>query len=90
MENKICCVTGHRPVYFPWNYYDFNCNAHQEYIESMACHVYELIHEEDFNYFICGGAIGVDTDFAETIINMRNREFDYIKLEIAAPCKIKI
>lgn len=87
MKNKICCVTGHRPFHFPWNYNNSYCGAHQEYAESMACHIYQLITKKGFDYFICGGAIGVDSDFAETVIDMRNQEFDHIKLEIAVPCQ---
>lgn len=87
MNKKVCCVTGHRPNNFPWNYKDKESASHQEYIEAMACYIDWYIHKHNVNYFICGGAIGVDTDFAEMIIEFRDKVYSEIQLEIAVPCK---
>ena len=87
MEMKVCCVTGHRPNGFPWNYSDYACDSHQEYLGAMACYVHWFIHKHGYNYFICGGALGVDTDFAEIVIGLRDNVFNDIQLEIAVPCK---
>ena len=87
MEKKVCCVTGHRPKDFLWNYKRTFCSKHQEYLESMSCFIDLYIRKFGYNYFICGGAIGVDTDFAEIVIGLRDRVYDHIKLEIAAPCR---
>lgn len=27
---KTCCLTGHRPKGFPWNYADKNCEEHKK------------------------------------------------------------
>ena len=87
MEKKVCCVTGHRTKDFLWNYKRTFCSKHQEYLESMSCFIDLYIRKFGYNYFICGGAIGVDTDFAEIVIGLRDRVYDHIKLEIAAPCR---
>lgn len=86
-ELKICSVTGHRPGGFPWNYENKECNEHKEYLQTMAQTIEDLITEGKYNYFIAGGAIGVDTDFAETVIFLRDTKYPYIKLEIAVPCE---
>lgn len=82
MNKKVCCVTGHRPNNFPWNYKDKESASHQEYIEAMACYIDWYIQKHNVNYFICGGAIGVDTDFAEMIIEFRDNVYSEIQLEI--------
>lgn len=91
MENKglTCCVTGHRPKGFPWDYSDTECASHQEYLEAMACYVGEAIRKGGVVNFIAGGAIGADTDFAETVLEFRDHVYDHIRLEIAVPCKGK-
>lgn len=55
---KVCCVTGHRPQGFPWDYYDTESVSYQEYIESMACFVGEAIRKQKVNYFIAGEQSG--------------------------------
>lgn len=87
MEKTICCAIGHRPNGFPWNYRDINDARYMEYKESMACYIDLYIRKHRSNYFICGGAIGVDMDFAETVIDIRDNVYDDICLEIAAPCR---
>lgn len=67
---KTCCVTGHRPKGFSWNYYDVDCLEHQSYLLEIATKIKELI-DEGYSHFISGGAIGVDMDFAETIIYIK-------------------
>lgn len=86
-QYKICAVTGHRPGGFPWDYQNKECNEHKEYLQTMEQTIEKLITEQGFNYFIAGGAIGVDTDFAETVIRLRDSKYPFIKLEIAVPCE---
>ena len=85
-KHKTCCVTGHRPSGFPWNYNDKNCAEHKEYLQTMLSLLDSLIREEGYDFFICGGAIGVDTDFAETVLSLKEK-YPHIKLEIAVPCE---
>lgn len=82
MEKKICCVIGHYPKDFPWNYDDNDCNSHQEYIEAMSAYTDWFIRKHGFNHFIFGSAPGVDTDFAETIIEFRDNVYPEIQIEI--------
>ena len=84
---KICGVKGHRQMGFPWDYNDKECNAHKDYLETMERLITKYIEEKGYNYFIAGGAIGVDTDFAETVLRLRDTKFPHIKLEIAVPCQ---
>lgn len=82
---KTCCVTGHRPKGFSWNYYDVDYLEHQRYLMEMATKIKELI-DDGYTHFISGGAIGVDMDFAETIIYIKEMYEPEITLEIAVPC----
>lgn len=83
---KICCLTGHRPGGFPWDYNDKTCAEHHEYLTALRDMVLDLINNQGYNYFISGGAIGADQDFAELIIELRDTVYPHIKLEIAVPC----
>lgn len=86
-QYKICAVTGHRPNGFPWDYNNKECNEYKDYLQTMEETIEKLINEQGYNYFIAGGAIGVDTDFAETVIRLREYKYPNIKLEIAVPCE---
>ena len=80
---KICCVTGNRPQKFPWKYGERK--AHKKYLVEMIRQIENLI-ESGYNYFISGGAIGVDIDFAEAVLQVKSQHKD-IMLEIAVPCR---
>lgn len=82
---KICALTGHRPKGFPWNYRDKSCKEQKEYLKLLEDTIIELIEKDGFNYFISGGAIGADQDFAEIVIKLKKR-YPHIQLEIAIPC----
>lgn len=85
-KGLTCCVTGHRPNGFPWDYTDTECASHQEYLEAMACYMDEIVHKHGVTHFIAGGAIGVDTDFAEIALDLRDNVYDFLTVEIAVPC----
>ena len=85
MELKICALTGHRPKGFPWNYRDKDCKEQKEYLKMLEDTIIELIEKDGFNYFIFGGAIGADLDFAEIVINLKIY-YPHIRLEITVPC----
>ena len=80
---KTCCVTGNRPQKFPWKYGEGK--AHKKYLVEMAGQIEKLI-ESGYTYFISGGAIGVDMDFAEAVLQVKKQHKDII-LEIAVPCR---
>lgn len=79
---KICCVTGSRPQNFPWKYGEGE--QYERYLSDLLEKAEELI-EDGVTYFISGGSIGVDMDFAEIILELK-RKYPFIKLEIAVPC----
>ena len=81
--DKICCVTGNRPQKFPWKYGEGK--AHKKYLVEMTRQIEKLI-ESGYTYFISGGAIGVDMDFADAVLQAKKRHKD-IMLEIAVPCR---
>lgn len=79
----ICCVTGNRPQKFPWEY---GCGDEmKKYHSDMNGIVKDLI-EQGYNYFLSGGALGVDQDFAETVLSLK-AIYPKIRLEIAVPCR---
>lgn len=82
---KTCCLTGHRPKGFPWNYEDKNCEEHKLYLAALREKIINLI-SNDYKHFIAGGALGADSDFAEIIIELRDSVYPDITLEIAIPC----
>ena len=81
--DKICCVTGNRPQKFPWKYGEGK--VHMKYLVGMTRQIENLI-ESGYNYFISGGAIGVDTDFADAVLQAKKQN-KAILLEIAVPCR---
>lgn len=83
---KTCCVTGHRPNGFLWNYNDKNCEEHKKYLKTIFDKIRNLVENEKCENFISGGALGVDMDFAEIVIVLRDHLYPQIKLEIAVPC----
>lgn len=82
---KTCCLTGHRPKGFPWDYADKKCMKHKSYLVLLREKVVELI-SEGYSRFISGGALGADSDFAEIVIDLRECAYPDITLEIAVPC----
>jgi len=79
----ICCVTGHRPEKFPFRYGE-DTELHAKYLECLAEEIKKLALE-GCTHFITGGARGVDSDFAEAVIELRDTQFGNIKLEAALP-----
>lgn len=81
---KTVCVTGHRPAKLPWKYKKEGPD-YDEYIESLACCVAEYI-DDGYDHFISGMALGVDMDFAEIVLGLKNEYGLNISLECAVPC----
>lgn len=82
---KTCCLTGHRPKGFPWDYADKKRTEHKSYLALLREKVIELI-ADGYTHFISGGALGADSDFAEIVIDLRDSAYPDISLEIAVPC----
>jgi uncharacterized phage-like protein YoqJ len=69
-----CCFTGHR--FLPRS---FNSKRLQEAIEAMI--------EKGVDTFICGGALGFDTEAAIEVLKLKKKKYKEIKLHIYAPCQ---
>lgn len=80
---KTCCCTGHRPKGFPFEY-GVNKPKHTAYLKTLEEKTELAITEYGITNFISGMALGVDQDFAETVLKLRN-DFP-ITLECAIPC----
>lgn len=80
---KTLCVTGHRPEGLPWktNVEDIKCT---QFISTLKDYLSFAINNE-YTHFIAGGALGIDTLFALTVIDLK-QTYPFITLEIAIPC----
>jgi len=83
-KEKTCCCTGHRPKGFLWNYYDKNQSSQQKYLQTLRGLILSVI-QRGATHFISGGALGVDMDFTEIVLELRKQN-PAITLEIAVPC----
>lgn len=80
---EFCCCTGHRPKGFPFEYGNDE-KRHKEYLNALEEKIKLVIFDYGITNFISGMALGVDLDFAEIILKLRD---DYnLKLECAVPC----
>lgn len=81
---KTCCCTGHRPKGFPYPYGKVE-KKHIEYLKKLKQKILLAINQYGVTHFISGMAIGVDMDFAEIVLNLRDAEHLPITLECAIP-----
>ena len=77
------CCTGHRPKGFPYRY-GVDTKKHSAYLQALKEKTEIAITEYGITNFISGMARGVDLDFAETVLKLRNKY--PITLECAIPC----
>ncbi len=80
---KTACVTGHRPNKLPWQR-DLTSPLRKEFLEQLKEYII-FCYGEGYRAFISGAALGVDLDFAETIISLKKDGLD-LTLEMAVPC----
>ena len=80
---KNCCCTGHRPKSFPYQY-SIDTKKHNAYMQSLKEKIELAITEYGITHFISGMAIGVDLDFSEIVLKLRNKY--PVTLECAIPC----
>lgn len=79
----ICSCTGRRPRGFPFKY-GIDTSKHIAYLQELETKIELAITEYGMTNFISGMAIGVDLDFAEIIIKLKNKY--PVVLECAIPC----
>lgn len=80
---KICCCTGHRPQKFPFEY-GGRGKEYLVYLKELENKIITAVTEYGVTYFISGMALGVDLDFAETVLKYRKKYS--LTLECAVPC----
>ncbi len=68
-EGNTCCFTGHRPHKLPWgsNETDERCIQFKHRLFEAVSDAYT----EGYRRFMCGMAIGCDTWFCETLLEMK-------------------
>lgn len=69
---KICCITGHRPQNFPFDYENKESTQYKKYIACMYEKVFALA-KEGYELFISGMADGADTDFFDAVMAAQTR-----------------
>lgn len=80
---KICCCTGHRPQKFPFEY-GGRGKEYLSYLKKLENKIITAVTEYGVTCFISGMALGVDLDFAETVLKYRKQYS--LTLECAVPC----
>lgn len=83
MKYQTCCCTGHRQKSFPFRY-GIDIQKHSAYLQALLQKIEFAITEYGITHFISGMALGVDLDFAEIVLKLRNKY--PITLECAIPC----
>ncbi len=81
----VCCCTGHRPKGFVWGY-NTDCEKNAIY-HSLLYEKVKSAAENGFRLFLSGMALGVDMDFAESVIKLRDKNRLPIYLQAVIPCK---
>lgn len=86
MKGKVCACTGHRPQKLPFRFdeTDERCIHLKELLKS---NIESLIRKKGVTHFISGMALGVDTYFAEIVLELRDEKYPEITLEAAIPCE---
>ena len=79
---KSVCVTGHRPAKLPWGY-ETDGTEYNKYRKTLKKCIKQYIKLGYLN-FISGMALGVNMDFAELVIDLKDKY--KITLECAIPC----
>ena len=79
---RRCAFTGYRPAKMPFGY-DESCPLAQEFKQRLKDTILMLILE-GYRHFVSGGAQGMDTMAAETVLELQ-KEFPNITLEILIP-----
>lgn len=81
----ICCCTGHRPKGFPFPYGDDSA-ADRAYRQALRQSAVDAFTSCGVTHFISGMAMGVDMDFADIVLQLRDEYIYPVILECALPC----
>ena len=82
IRHKTCCFSGYRPEKLPWGYIeeDDRCRRLKDKLYDSVYAAYRL----GMRHFVCGMALGSDTYFCETVLQLKEDHPDII-LEAALP-----
>lgn len=81
MSNKVCCFTGHRPDKLG----GYDPKDNHDLLWALSTAVEQLIVENNYNVFITGMALGIDT-WAALIVLKLQKKYPHIRLICAIPC----
>ena len=70
-RSKTCCFTGHRPQFFPWGG-NTGDPAAVKMLHALESEILQAI-ADGYTTFLYGGALGVDTWAAETVLRLRKK-----------------
>ena len=82
---NICCCTGHRPKGFPWQY-GADIIKQKSYLERLSAAIESAVIHDHIDEFFTGMAMGADMDFAEAVLDLRDKKFPHIRLTCIIPC----
>ena len=82
---NICCCTGHRPKGFPWQY-GADIEKQKSYLERLSAVIGAAVIHDHIDEFFTGMAMGADMDFAEAVLDLRDKKFPHIRLTCIIPC----
>ncbi|MBQ7924619.1 MAG: DUF1273 family protein [Clostridia bacterium] len=75
-----CCCFGHRPQGFAYGYENKTHILHKKYLRTLEYLVEEQIQKRTYE-FLCGATNGAELDFAEIVLNLREK-YPHIRLKI--------
>ena len=75
-KSNTCCFTGHR---------DISALSYQE-LADRTDPILQMLINNGYKYFVCGGAIGFDTFAATYVCSLKKRGID-VKLVLMLPCR---
>lgn len=84
MFENSCCITGHRPKFFPFktNEEDPLCKK----IKTMLTKQIEMLYQEGIRNFYAGGAVGADMWASEAVIALKAQpQYRELKLICVIP-----
>jgi len=84
LKPVTCAFTGHRPQSFPFKFNEESDEALE--IKRRLREEIEQAITDDYIIFLSGAALGVDTWAALIVLELRERYYPFIRLELVLPC----
>lgn len=84
LKPVTCAFTGHRPKYFTFKFSE-NAEELLEIRRKIDEEIEQAI-QDDYYVFLSGGALGVDTWAALSVLEFKQKHYPFIRLELVLPC----